>query len=146
MKKIGCEVMEKYYGQFSRCSAAHKQKILGSSAKSKLFASEGHRPITDECALVILSVSPHRFDVNADSGEGFRRKSRTGKRKRASPDGRSASVESKPGKRQKPGPLSTPARIKAFSACACSQLLTIAGNHPEPESVACIEKSALKTH
>jgi hypothetical protein len=85
-------------------------------------------------------VSPQRFDVSADSGEGFRKKSRTGKRKRASPDGRSASVESKPGKRQKPGPLSTPAaRLKAFSGCACSQLLTIAGNRPKPESVACIE-------
>jgi hypothetical protein len=82
-------------------------------------------------------VSPYRFDVNADSGERLRKKSRTGKGKRDSPDGRSASVESKPGKRQKPGPLSTSvARVKAFSGCACSQLLTIAGNHPESEPAA----------
>jgi hypothetical protein len=104
------------------------------------------------CILPYLPVKPHEPDTDcilfgvqrtmltmrhcadslvhsdADSGERFREKPRTGRKKRVSPDGRSASVESKPGKRQKPGPLSTPvATIRASSRCDCSQLLTTAG-------------------
>jgi hypothetical protein len=41
-------------------------------------------------------------------------RNRPGGRGRDSPDGRSASVESKPGKRQKPGPLSTPGGNSEF--------------------------------